>query len=438
MRFLSYLQRSWFSGRKKWFLVLVAAFLLVPPSNSEEDVDGQPWLLATAYHIPSEYTNQESGYFSIIEGLNGRVYIGTAKYGVNCFLVEFDPVKAVMKMVVDVHRTIHSFLKGFGAQAKIHSRNNVGASGKIYVATKQGYPEKGEKRGDYPGGYVVTYDPKTGQAEHFGIAKQHHGIISVIPDEARGLAYISTCDDGRPIEHSHFMILDLKKKTYRDLGDCEHSYAFIVLDHLGRAYHPVRGGLIARYDPDADKLEKLEVTVDGAKVPQEIAKDGAILNWETSPDRKTLYAVEMSTNQLYAFDLTATGTTIPGRRLGPLLPQTKRTDCRALCVGPTGIVWAAVTDHGRKGGTLLHLVGYTPGQKTPRDYGPVGLANPDYTPFKDAQGKPLPWHHTVRKEKDGTMTPWVPLGIAAGRDGSVYITTLAPFTLLRLKAEQLK
>lgn len=425
------------AGRTKWFLAALAVFLLVPPSESEEAAP-QPWLLAKAYHIPSEYTNQESGYFSIIEGHNGRLYIGAAKYGVNAYLIEFDPVQAAMKMVVDVHRTIHRFLRGFAAQAKIHTRNNVGASGKIYIGSKQGYPEKGERRSDYPGGYVLTYDPKTGQTEHFGIAIPHHGIISVIPDEARGVAYISTCDDGRPIEHSHFMILDLKKKTYRDLGDCEHSYAFVVLDHKGRAYHPVRGGRIARYDPAADKLEKLEVTVDGAKVPTEIAKDGAILNWETSPDGKTLYAVEMSTNQLFAFDLTATGSTIPGRRVGALLPQAKSTDCRALCVGPTGIVWAAVTEQARPGGALLHLVSYTPGRKGPRDHGPVGIANPDYTPFTDAKGKPLPWHHTVRKEKDGTLTPWQPLGIAAARDGSVYITTLAPFTLLRFTPDQLK
>ena len=50
-----------------------------------------------------------------------------------------------------------------------------------------------------------------------------------MPDEERGLIYVSTCDDGRPIESSHFMVYDTKKKTYRDLGDSEHSYAFTVV-----------------------------------------------------------------------------------------------------------------------------------------------------------------------------------------------------------------
>jgi hypothetical protein len=44
----------------------------------------------------------------------------------------------------------------------------------------------------------------------------------------------------------------------------------------------------------------------------------------------------------------------------------------------------------------------------------------------------------VRKEKDGTLHPWVPLGICAAADGSVYVTTLAPFTVLRFRPEQLK
>src|SRR5580704_8330291 len=72
-----------------------------------------PWLLGTAYKIPSEYTNQESGYFSIVEGKNGRVYIGAAKYGVNAYLIEFDPKTKAMKMVLDVHKTIGSDAKGF-------------------------------------------------------------------------------------------------------------------------------------------------------------------------------------------------------------------------------------------------------------------------------------------------------------------------------------
>ena len=69
------------------------------------------------------------------------------------------------------------------------------------------------------------------------------------------------------------MILDLKTGKYRDLLDCQHMYAFIVVDHLGRAYHPILGGDIARYDPKTDKLERLKQTIDGKPLPKMTAED---------------------------------------------------------------------------------------------------------------------------------------------------------------------
>jgi len=120
--------------------------------------------MAKAYKLPSEYTNQESGYFSIIEGQNGKLYIGTAKYGVNAYLLEFDPKTEKSRMVMDVHETIGSKATGFAAQAKIHTRNNVGiVTGKIYVGSKQGYPEKGESRDAYEGGYVLPTTRRRGR-----------------------------------------------------------------------------------------------------------------------------------------------------------------------------------------------------------------------------------------------------------------------------------
>jgi len=49
------------------------------------------YVRAKAFHIPPETTTEESGYFSLCEGRNGRIYIGTAAYGRDSYLVEFDP-----------------------------------------------------------------------------------------------------------------------------------------------------------------------------------------------------------------------------------------------------------------------------------------------------------------------------------------------------------
>src|SRR5207253_10318539 len=139
-------------------LLVLAAFgpaglFLASAARAEQDLVKAKWVKSTAYAVPKETATEGEGYFSIIEGHNGRLYIGTHANAVNSWLVEFDPAAGKMKVVVDAHKAIGKDIKGFGSQAKIHTRNNVGASGKIYFGTKQGYPNEKERREDYPGGY---------------------------------------------------------------------------------------------------------------------------------------------------------------------------------------------------------------------------------------------------------------------------------------------
>ena len=104
---------------------------------------------------------------------------------------------------------------GYAAQSKLHTRNFVGPSGKIYVGSKQGYPtakehealKRGEKIPTYRGGYVMVYDPATDKAENLGMPmpltdqqiaagkKEGQGVIDVTADEERGLIYV--IDRGR-------------------------------------------------------------------------------------------------------------------------------------------------------------------------------------------------------------------------------------------------
>lgn len=427
-------------NRTRYVLVALALAAL----GADRPTAPTKWVPATAYAVPKETATEGEGYFSIIEGHNGRLYVGTHANGVNAWLVEFDPKSGKMRPVVDSMKAIGSTLKGFGAQAKIHTRNNTGASGKIYFGTKQGYPDKTEKREDYPGGYPMVYDPATDTTKVYPIPVKHHGINSITPDESRGIAYISTCSDGRPGpgENSIFLILDLKTGKYRELIDTRHPYGFIVIDHQGRAYHPMLGGDIVRYDPRTEKVERLKQTIDG-KAPEPASHladaGGHPLNWDISPDGKTLYCVPMSDNRLYAYDLTVTGDTIPGRTVGTLIPGAKSTDCRAFCVGPTGQAWAAITEATPMGIQLLHLVSYRPGDRAPRDHGPVSIRNPDYTELTDKAGKPLPFHGGLFKTPEGiTTTRYVILGVCQAKEGSVYVLALHPYTVLQISPDALK
>src|SRR5687767_13682269 len=171
-----------------------------------------PYVRAKAYHIPPETTTEESGYFSLCEGRNGKIYVGTAAYGRNSYLVEFDPATERLRIVLDTHKLVGQMTTGYAAQAKLHTRNFVGPSGKIYVGSKQGYPSAAERaarqRGEaipvYRGGYVMTYDPATDACENLGMPMplddrriaagktEGEGVIDVTADEGRGLIYAVT------------------------------------------------------------------------------------------------------------------------------------------------------------------------------------------------------------------------------------------------------
>ena len=153
-------------------------------------------MLATAHYILPETTSEESGYFSLSESLDGAIHVGTAKYGHNAFLVEFDPRTGKQRVVLDTAKTCGLNATGYAAQSKLHTRNFTGPSGRVYVGSKQGYPIEGDKQA-YPGGFPMTYDPRTGRTENLGMPLAGQGVIDIVADEARDRLYAVTCEEQR-------------------------------------------------------------------------------------------------------------------------------------------------------------------------------------------------------------------------------------------------
>src|SRR5439155_6383519 len=164
-----------FSAGVVLLLVQATVWAAGPTNPTRQPPASLKYLWAKAYHIPPETTTEESGYFSLCEGKNGRIYIGSAAYGRNSYLVEFDPATEKMRIVLDTHKLVGLPLEptGYAAQSKIHTRNFVGPSGVIYMGTKQGYPTAEEKKSGkiatYKGGFVITYDPATGKGTNLGM-----------------------------------------------------------------------------------------------------------------------------------------------------------------------------------------------------------------------------------------------------------------------------
>ncbi|QJW95227.1 NHL repeat-containing protein [Frigoriglobus tundricola] len=414
---------------------LIALTLFASPALAQPKAPF-PYAWGTAYHIlPGTHTD-ESGYFSLCEGKNGKIYIGTAAYGLNAYLIEFDPKTNKQRIVVDVNKVcdlITPSTPTYAAQSKVHTRNYVAPSGKIYVGSKQGYRRGKDDTADYPGGYVVAYDPETDKSENLGMPLRGEGVNDVTADEKAGLVYVVTCED------HHWMILDLKTKKYREPDPALRvtPYAQTLLDAKGRAVVVTRDFKLARFDPATNKLEVGELASSGKAVGAADDKLGPAC-WAATADAKTAYLVRMSDPTLFRIDLTADGPKVPVAVLGKLIGGKNHDTRGSLIVGTSGRVHALYrVDNDTKFGTgyLHHLVTYDPKTEKAIDHGVLAVKNPDWFDFGPGKGgNPKPWAHGFHKLPDGTYTPLhAHMALIQAKDGTFYATIIYPFTLLKLE-----
>ena len=392
-----------------------------------------PYVNATAYHILPGTHNQESGYFSLCEGRDGRVYVGTAKYGVNAYLVEVDPNSGRQRVVNDAHKACGIKAKGFAAQAKFHTRNYVGPSGKIYVGTKQGYAEKGDTS-KYPGGYLITYDPRSSVVESLDIPFREQGIIDVVADESRKVIYIVTCED------QHWMRYDMASRKFSELGPILTPYATTLVDKTGRANVITDKFELATYDPATGKVRTRPIKIGGKVFTR--AGGASIPTWNLGADGRTAYLILMNDATLLAIDLMSEGNVVRAVDCGKMIEGSKPDSRCALTIAPDGRVYTIIAIDNETGfgkGRLHHLLRYDAKQKKREDLGVLVVSNPDFFDFKKGpDGKKPAWSHGFHTLPDGRMTPLHNhMALLAGSDGTMYATIIYPFTLLKIDAFKL-
>ena len=321
----------------------------------------------------------------------------------------------------------------------------------------------------------MTYEPASGEAKNLGMPmplgypglptnsktidanldSEGEGVIDVTADEKRDLLYVVTC------EHSYWMVYDLKhpEKGYRLLGpknekaEMEKRYLLgqpnTLVDKDGRATEITADYRIVRYDPATDKVTLDALTLDGKSIPDTIAeslkryKYSDCFDWRLAEDGRTAYLVFLSDLRLFQIDLGGkAGEPVRGKSVGNRV-EGKHPDSRgSLSIAPDGTVYSAVrvdneTGFGR--GYLHHCAKYDPKQNKMTDLGVFVVKNPDFFDFKgppvrNPDGSEHP-RHGFHKLPDGTLTPLhVILALIVARDGTVYATTIYPFTLLRITA----
>lgn len=415
------------------------------------------YVQAKAYHIPPETTTEESGYFSLCEGRNGKIYIGAAAYGRDAYLIEFDPKTEQMRVVLDVHKLVGLPLTptGYAAQSKIHTRNFVGASGKIYVGSKQGYPspaekealKNGEKIPTYRGGYVMVYDPSTDTTENLGMPmplndkqiaegkKEGQGVIDVTADEKRGLIYVITC------EEQHWMLYDRKTQSFRELGPILRDQPNTLIDAQGRGTAITSDFKIARYDPVTDRVSVDPLLMEGRPFGDYVGVGRIHPDWRITPDGKTAYLQLLNDLRMFRVDLTgATGQAVIAVNLGNRIEGENPDSRGSISIGPDGRIYSAVRVDNKTGfgtGYLHHLVRYNSKSRVMEDLGVFAVKNPQFFDFTGVQAKnpdgSLRPRHGFHTLPDGTLTPLhVIMSLIVAHDGTVYATTIYPFTLLKI------
>jgi len=411
-------------------LPLLVCACLGPPLVRAEEQPQAPfeYVWARAYEVMPETYNQEGGYFSLCEGLDGRIYIGTCKHNVNAYLVQFDPQTEQQRIALDANEACTLSAVGFAAQAKIHTRNFVAASGAIYVGTMQDYADAGDAS-QYPGGYVLRYDPQTDRAECLGMPCPGEGIADVAADEARGLVYVITAGKWR------WMVADLRTRRYREIGPPLAPFSATVVDGRGRANALTAKLELAQHDPDAGKTTVRPITVHGTRLsPGDAAP---VPTWRIDPDGHRTWMILLNDPTLIEIELSGEAPAAQATSHGKMI-EGRNPDSRcALGIGPDGRIYAVVridNETGFGGGFLHHLVRFDPQTGRAEDLGVIAVQNPDYFDFGPGpDGRPKPWAHGFQTLPDGTLTPLhAHMAMIVARDGTIYVTVLSPFTLLRI------
>lgn len=393
---------------------------------------------AKAFHVLPGTHNMESGYFSLCEGLNGNIYIGTAKYGEDGYLVEFNPRTETQRVVIDVMSLCGLTGTDFVAQAKIHTRNSVGPSGRIYVGSKQGIQGANNWQ-VYPGGYLMSYDPVSGTATNYGMPMAHEGIIDVVADESRNLIYIVTCVDDSAHAIQRWMTYNMQTHVFAEIGPLGFSYATTLVDIQGRANLLTTNFSLAQYNPDTQAVQQRPIKVDGVTLAP--ASGNSIPTWNLSPDKRFAYLILMDDPTLIKIDLMSTGAFVNAHSYGPMLAGVAPDSRSAMIVAPDGTVYAVIkvnntTGYYKNAGNnfLHHLVCFNPQTGLMTDLGVLAIQNKDYYTFAMGGPNATPqWAHGVEELPDGTYTPrWNHMALIRAADGTLYVTIIYPFTLLKI------
>ncbi|MCA9415053.1 MAG: PQQ-like beta-propeller repeat protein [Candidatus Omnitrophica bacterium] len=232
---------------------------------------GHKKLEVDVFPIPSSM-HGGSGYTAVQIDRDGKVYIGTAYYGLHAELTQLNPKTAQWRSLFESDKLTYQYGRGQGIPGKIHTKLRLGADGKIYGAMKQGYEQHYTIRadiGEAPEGlrgsqftcHFFSYDPSTDEVEDLGPGWQQEGITSFDVDTERGYLY------GCTVPGVFFLVHDLENRRVWNAGAIAHTHPSRYMPKdpgTGRVYHPGETTpegtcYLTVWDPEEFRLRDVEI-----------------------------------------------------------------------------------------------------------------------------------------------------------------------------------
>ena len=291
--------------RSAW---LLAAWLCVPGlAKWTLRATDAPHTVTVEYRYFDGLAQMDGNWAALKAASDGKVYVGLACHGCNGHLVYYDSKTDRMVDIGDLTKIAGENGLGMGPQSKIHAKFGEGKDGRIYFATHGGwwfnYARIDTEEG-YPGAHYMAYDPKTGQAQDFGIGPRFEGVNTGAYDPKFNRIYGLTHPRG------HFIYYDVATGAKVDKGrmnDFDSICRTLGIDDEGNVYGSFGMGRIYKYDPRTDNVRELSVTLPirpkGISLGRDYNKSETawrVVVWDQ--ETRKFYGVEESETRLFSFD----------------------------------------------------------------------------------------------------------------------------------------
>lgn len=310
--------------------------------------------------------------YSAAAGLDGRIYLGLSAEmdapGAFGQVICYDPDADCFQDIVDFADIVRYPAGSLRhPHSKIHTAICVGRDGKIYAATHMTAPPAGEdfyhywhvsndKERSFPGSHLIMYDPGTGKVEDLGTIAPGCGCRWLGHNPDRDELYMTT------FLTAHFVVVKLRTGEVKDLGRIS-QYDFMgpCYSSSGYVFTTDCQGLLLRYDPVSETLQRLPVRIPNA--PWRDHDGNGVFHFVPGPDKLKLYGVSAIGQRVFEYD-PSVGTHGQIRDYGTLYDEDRMEEFsvniplpRTICTSPDGKIYIGTKNYisGVPGSTIVSI-----------------------------------------------------------------------------------